>query len=126
MTNGGVLRVSESHQFAFPHSVCPGDQPAHICSPDMCSRASCEAHPTAVCRINPCGGCSPQFYNADNELVNCQGTPANVILIKGFLQNNVIVDFTLQVKHCSNNYTILISIRIICICFEIVGLLCYH
>lgn len=42
------------------------------CRFDLCDRGrKCEAHPSAVCRINPCGGCSRDYYNSQNKVVQC-------------------------------------------------------
>lgn len=50
--------------------VCPNGQPVQCCPQELCLQV-CAADPTAVCRINPCGGCKAQFFNAKNETVNC-------------------------------------------------------
>ena len=31
----------------------------------------CFSHPTAVCRVNPCGGCKIEFEDEYNTPVNC-------------------------------------------------------
>ena len=51
--------------------VCPKDQVVHRCNPLLCYQHTCLAHPAAVCRINPCGNCTIEFYNKHNRMVDC-------------------------------------------------------
>ncbi|XP_023226834.1 uncharacterized protein LOC111627489 [Centruroides sculpturatus] len=51
--------------------LCPEGEPAHICPKNLCYNKMCFAHPKAICRINPCGGCHIEFYSETNEKVNC-------------------------------------------------------
>ncbi|XP_064600970.1 uncharacterized protein LOC135467138 [Liolophura sinensis] len=54
--------------------VCPAGVSIHQCDPGLCLRTLCPSHPQAVCRINPCGGCSAQFFDANNNVVSCDDT----------------------------------------------------
>ncbi|KAK7502647.1 hypothetical protein BaRGS_00006222 [Batillaria attramentaria] len=51
-------------------AVCPNGEKVKCCPKELCLQ-TCPADPTAVCRINPCGGCKAEFFNANNETVNC-------------------------------------------------------
>ena len=54
--------------------VCPDGEAVHSCRFNLCMHKgtdNCLADPSAVCRVNPCGGCKREFYNSKNELVQC-------------------------------------------------------
>ncbi|XP_076454496.1 uncharacterized protein LOC143289419 [Babylonia areolata] len=61
----------ENSQLGEQCQVCPGGEEVQCCNEDLCLQV-CAAHPEAVCRINPCGSCRVQFYNADNQPVDCK------------------------------------------------------
>ncbi|XP_055958614.1 uncharacterized protein LOC126808776 isoform X1 [Patella vulgata] len=50
--------------------VCNGNESVHCCNPDLCKMTHCPANLHAVCRINPCGTCSVEFYDS-NQKVDC-------------------------------------------------------
>jgi len=49
---------------------CPPGVPMPMCSEDVCLNKICPAHPTAVCKMNFCGGCFHDFFLAGKK-VNC-------------------------------------------------------
>ena len=52
--------------------VCPHDEGAmQFCDPQLCRQQVCFGHPRAQCRVNPCGGCSTDFFDSDNQKVDC-------------------------------------------------------
>lgn len=58
-------------------SICPGGESVYVCPDNMCENKICMAHANATCRIDPCGGCKPRFYDHNNQPVNCnQGLTA--------------------------------------------------
>ncbi|XP_067662159.1 uncharacterized protein [Haliotis asinina] len=52
-------------------AICEDGTKANCCDARLCHMHSCPAHPAAVCRINPCGGCRAVFYDNMNREVNC-------------------------------------------------------
>ncbi|KAK7082228.1 hypothetical protein SK128_021740, partial [Halocaridina rubra] len=52
--------------------ICEPGQTVHVCDKDLCENQVCFSHPHAVCRVNPCGGCSVQFVDDFNSPVNCE------------------------------------------------------
>ncbi|XP_022255570.1 balbiani ring protein 3-like [Limulus polyphemus] len=52
-------------------SICPDEKPVYLCPADLCNNQHCLAHPNATCRVNPCGGCTPVFYDEMNHPVDC-------------------------------------------------------
>ncbi|KAM7443673.1 hypothetical protein ABFA07_007562 [Porites harrisoni] len=54
--------------------ACPRGEPLMMCLIDPCERASCPANPKARCRPNYCGQCSAQFFDDNNNLVNCSAS----------------------------------------------------
>ncbi|XP_071097116.1 uncharacterized protein [Haliotis cracherodii] len=51
--------------------ICEQGTKTHCCNASLCHMHSCPAHPAAVCRVNPCGGCRAVFYDHMNREVNC-------------------------------------------------------
>ena len=43
----------------------------YVCDKSLCENKVCFSHPTAVCRVNPCGGCNIEFVDDFNSPVNC-------------------------------------------------------
>ena len=72
--NSNLIILSSSNvyykQFTCS-SVCPSSQVVHRCSPLLCYEQTCMANQAAVCRINPCGNCTIEFYDKDNNAVDC-------------------------------------------------------
>ncbi|KAK8727075.1 hypothetical protein OTU49_009926, partial [Cherax quadricarinatus] len=52
--------------------ICEPGQIVHVCDKSLCENQVCFSHPHAVCRVNPCGGCSVQFVDEFNSPVNCE------------------------------------------------------
>ncbi|KAB7506063.1 Kunitz-type serine protease inhibitor bitisilin-3, partial [Armadillidium nasatum] len=52
--------------------ICEAGQTVHMCDKSICENKVCLSHPGAVCRVNPCGGCSFQFVDAYNAPVDCE------------------------------------------------------
>lgn len=52
-------------------SACPRGAPFMMCLANPCERAKCPANPKAKCRANSCGRCTPQFFDDNDNLVNC-------------------------------------------------------
>lgn len=50
---------------------CPDNLPAVACVVDPCDTASCPGRTDATCRPNYCGRCSAEFYDANDNLVDC-------------------------------------------------------
>jgi hypothetical protein len=45
----------------------------HVCNKSICESKICLANPKAVCRVDPCGGCRPSFYDpASGRKVDCE------------------------------------------------------
>ncbi|CAG0879216.1 unnamed protein product [Darwinula stevensoni] len=51
--------------------VCGWNVAIHVCNQSLCDDKICLGEPSASCRVNPCGGCNVEFYNDDNQLVDC-------------------------------------------------------
>ncbi|OQV15699.1 putative Uncharacterized protein ZC84.1 [Hypsibius exemplaris] len=51
--------------------VCPEGEAMQFCDPQLCRQQVCFGHPRAQCRINPCGGCTTDFFDSDNHKVDC-------------------------------------------------------
>ena len=52
--------------------VCGYKDNVQQCSPLLCLRHVCPAHPNAHCRVNPCGEtCSVDFFDEFNQRVDC-------------------------------------------------------
>ncbi|XP_037795742.1 balbiani ring protein 3-like [Penaeus monodon] len=71
----GAARASRRMNFdpATPtNMICEPGQTVHVCDKQLCENQVCFSHPHAVCRVNPCGGCSVQFVDAFNSPVNCE------------------------------------------------------
>lgn len=66
-TNASVTRPSSP-----PSPVCEPGQTVHVCNKQLCEGQVCFSHPHAICRVNPCGGCSVQFVDEFNSPVNCE------------------------------------------------------
>ncbi|XP_071853924.1 uncharacterized protein [Apostichopus japonicus] len=84
--NGGqCIPISESVFFCFCQDTgyfgplceqsltggCPDNLPAVACVVDPCDTASCPGRTDATCRPNYCGRCSAEFYDANDNLVDC-------------------------------------------------------
>ncbi|XP_059151822.1 uncharacterized protein LOC131938024 isoform X2 [Physella acuta] len=52
------------------YTVCPGGTAPKCCPESLCL-LPCFAHPDAVCRIDPCTGCSIQYFDQQGIQVNC-------------------------------------------------------
>ncbi|KAK8392409.1 hypothetical protein O3P69_014644 [Scylla paramamosain] len=52
--------------------ICEPGQTVHVCDKQLCEGQVCFSHPHAICRVNPCGGCSVQFVDDFNSPVNCE------------------------------------------------------
>ncbi|KAK4325646.1 hypothetical protein Pmani_003739 [Petrolisthes manimaculis] len=52
--------------------ICEPGQTVHVCDKGLCENQVCFSHPHAVCRVNPCGGCSAQFVDEFNTPVSCE------------------------------------------------------
>ncbi|XP_071535769.1 uncharacterized protein [Panulirus ornatus] len=71
----GTARSSRRMNFdpATPtNMICEPGQTVHVCDKSLCENQVCFSHPHAVCRVNPCGGCSVQFVDEFNSPVNCE------------------------------------------------------
>lgn len=66
--------MSNLHFCVFDYEACPRGAPLMMCLIDPCERASCPANPKARCRPNYCGQCSAQFFDDNNNLVNCSAS----------------------------------------------------
>lgn len=66
-----VTTIVVHGDFVFCTAIpcAPGIQ-EHRCSPETCDNVHCPAFPSAVCIINACGGCNPQFQLPDGTLVD--------------------------------------------------------
>ena len=52
-------------------SACPRGVPFMMCLANPCEGSSCPANPKAKCRANSCGQCTPQFFDDNDNLVDC-------------------------------------------------------
>ena len=52
-------------------SVCEDGITAHVCDKSLCDEKVCITDPSATCKINPCGGCKAEFYDARGSIVDC-------------------------------------------------------
>ncbi|XP_048750865.2 uncharacterized protein LOC125662626 [Ostrea edulis] len=52
-------------------STCPNGELPWDCPADVCTNAYCSAYPQAKCRINNCGGCSPEFTTGIYVIQDC-------------------------------------------------------
>ncbi|XP_069977259.1 uncharacterized protein [Penaeus vannamei] len=71
----GAARASRRMNFdptTPTNMICEPGQTVHVCDKQLCENQVCFSHPHAVCRVNPCGGCSVQFVDAFNSPVNCE------------------------------------------------------
>ncbi|XP_042879578.1 uncharacterized protein LOC122258000 [Penaeus japonicus] len=71
----GAARASRRMSFdptTPTNMICEPGQTVHVCDKQLCENQVCFSHPHAVCRVNPCGGCSVQFVDAFNSPVNCE------------------------------------------------------
>ena len=58
----------------FVLSACPRGAPFMMCLVNPCERVSCPANPKAKCRPDNCGRCTAQFFDDNNNLVNCSAS----------------------------------------------------
>jgi len=42
------------------------------CPVTLCQDVTCPVDLTAVCRINSCGGCVAEFFNAQGQKLDCE------------------------------------------------------
>ncbi|XP_067130970.1 uncharacterized protein [Centruroides vittatus] len=69
--------------------ICPdANQVPHVCK-NECMKATCTAHPDAICIADPCDECSVIFVNADGEKVNCEAKCSQPLLV-GTCQNSLV------------------------------------
>ncbi|XP_077995049.1 uncharacterized protein LOC144448627 isoform X2 [Glandiceps talaboti] len=61
----------ESGERKDPVNICPNGEEVEICGQNLCYQAVCLAHPAAVCRVNPCGSCTVEFFDHNNNRVDC-------------------------------------------------------
>jgi len=59
------------HTIVHPSSACPRGAPFMMCLANPCEGSSCPANPKAKCRANSCGHCTPQFFDDNDNLVDC-------------------------------------------------------
>lgn len=56
----------------FPSfAACPRGAPFIMCHNNPCERASCPANPKAKCLPDNCGGCNAQFFDDNDNIVDC-------------------------------------------------------
>ena len=70
-----------SHSFHF--SACPRGEPFMMCLTNPCEGAMCPANPKAKCRPASCGRCSAQFFDSENNMVNCSASKNFLISLRG-------------------------------------------
>ncbi|XP_078001190.1 uncharacterized protein LOC144453723 isoform X8 [Glandiceps talaboti] len=51
---------------------CPTGSPRMQCMMDPCIVAKCQTNEQALCRPNMCGGCKAEFYDEQNNRVECE------------------------------------------------------
>nr|XP_058947870.1 thyroglobulin-like isoform X2 [Pocillopora verrucosa] len=51
--------------------ACPRGAPFIMCHNNPCERASCPANPKAKCLPDNCGGCNAQFFDDNDNIVDC-------------------------------------------------------
>ncbi|XP_078349655.1 thyroglobulin-like isoform X1 [Oculina patagonica] len=51
--------------------ACPRGAPFMMCLDNPCEGSSCPANPKAKCRANSCGKCTPQFFDDNDNVVDC-------------------------------------------------------
>lgn len=67
-----VCGVRQARKHSFEPAICEQGLTIHMCNKSLCDNKICLADPTAVCRVNPCGGCRHAFYDSNGNLVDCE------------------------------------------------------
>ncbi|XP_033108270.1 zonadhesin-like [Anneissia japonica] len=68
---------------------CPPSKPKHWCFFNPCEGATCSNYPDALCRPNSCGGCHAEFYNINNQIVECAIAPVQQIMMTTSMPSQV-------------------------------------
>ena len=58
----------------FVFSACPRGAPFMMCLKNPCEGSSCPANPKARCRADSCGRCAAQFFDDNDNIVNCSAS----------------------------------------------------
>ena len=62
--------TSMSDEAREDQSVCERGVSVFSCSPLLCLYNFCPGRPSAQCRVNPCGGCSVQWFDASDDVTD--------------------------------------------------------
>lgn len=66
--------ISSFSLFFLFFSACPRGAPFMMCHYNPCEGASCPANPKAHCLPDNCGGCTAQFFDDNDNLVDCSAS----------------------------------------------------
>ncbi|XP_071954539.1 uncharacterized protein [Antedon mediterranea] len=75
---GCVAEFFDENNRQVTCSECPPSKPKHWCFFNPCNSETCSNYPNALCRPNSCGGCTAEFYNLNNEILQCSATPVGL------------------------------------------------
>ncbi|XP_061192838.1 uncharacterized protein LOC133201053 [Saccostrea echinata] len=67
----GPIRSEVKPRDPIIPTTCPNGELPWDCPADVCTNAYCAAYPQAKCRINNCGGCSPEFTTGIYLIQDC-------------------------------------------------------
>ena len=59
----------------YPAATCPGCQVPYTCEQDVCSTATCAAHPDAKCIVDHCTSCNPRFILGKEDVTSSCNLP---------------------------------------------------
>ena len=66
-----LFPFSVSENDVTPIQACPNNEERSCCPVTFNVGKRCPAHPGAIPRINPCGGCKTEWFNKDGNKVDC-------------------------------------------------------
>ena len=61
---------NESSDVTDDQPVCASGADVFSCSPLLCLYSVCAGHPSAQCRVNPCDGCSVQWFDGTDDVTD--------------------------------------------------------